>query len=235
MSHDAEIGFGYDRIQMQGNEQSTFYLKQDGKWSKFENGLLAPRRKLNGLVLNNYIPVLMKPGEELIVYNRVYNSNLFLFSPIKYSIFFNASKKILEQSYVQDESLYISAVHDSILFGILLFACVFNFFFFLIVKERVYLFFALYVFFLGIGRMFFETYFVFLRESRFFWGWLYIIVYNSTFFLLVYFIRYLLNTRILLPRWDRFLNRLNYAVLIFGFLSYCHALFISFYKRSGRV
>jgi two-component system NtrC family sensor kinase len=218
MSHDAEIGFGYEDIQNQGNEQSTFYLKQDGKWNKFENGLLAPRRKLNGLVLNNYIPVLMKPGEELIVYNRVHNSFIFPFTTDKYSIFFSASKKILEQYYVQDESLYISAVHDSILFGILLFACVFNFFFFLIVKERVYLYFALYVFFLGIGRMVFETYFVFLRESRFFWGWLYIIVFNSTFFLLVYFIRALLNTPILLPRWDRFLNRLNYAVLIFNFL-----------------
>ena len=220
MSHDVEIGFGYDIIlQNTGNEKSTFYLKQDGNWSKFENGLLAPRRKLNGLVLNNYIPVLMKPGEELIVYNRVYNSNIFQFISNKYSIGFSASKKILEQNYVQDETLYISAVHDSILFGILLFACVFNFFFFLIVKERVYLYFALYVFFLGIGRMLFETYFVFLRESRFFWGWLYVIVFNSTFFLLVYFIRSLLNTRILMPRWDRFLNRLNYAVLIFSFLS----------------
>jgi two-component system, NtrC family, sensor kinase len=219
MNHDIEIGFVNDDIQNQSNEQSTFYLKQDGKWNKFENGLLAPRRKLNGLVLNNYIPVLMKPGEELIVYNRVYNSNIFQFYSNKYSIGFSASKKILEQNYVQDESLYIGAVHDSILFGILLFAGVFNFFFFLIVKERVYLFFALYVFFLAIGRMYFETYFVFLRESRFFWGWLYIIVFNTTFFLLVYFIRSLLNTRILQPRWDRFLNRLNYAVLIFSFLA----------------
>jgi two-component system, NtrC family, sensor kinase len=217
MSRDIEIGF-YEDIQNVGNEQSTFYLKQDGKWNEFENGLLAPRRKLNGLVLNNYIPVLMKPGEELIVYNRVHNSFLFPFSPSKYSIFFSGSKKILEQNYVQDESLYISAVHDSILFGILLFACVFNFFFFLIVKERVYLYFALYVFFLGTGRMLFETYFVFLRESRFFWGWLYMGVYNSNVFFLAYFIRSLLNTRILLPRWDRFLNRLNYGVLIFNFL-----------------
>ncbi len=219
MSHEAEIGFGYEDIQNGGNEQSTFYLKQDGKWNKFENGLFAPHRKLNGLVLNNYIPVLMKPGEELIIYNRVHNSFLSLDTSIKYSIFFSSSKKILEQNYVQDESLYISAVHDSILFGILLFACVFNFFFFLIVKERVYLWFALYVFFLGIGRMYWETYFVFLRESRFFWVLLYMIVYSSNFFLLVYFIRSLLTTRILLPRWDRFLNGLNYAVLIFGFLN----------------
>jgi two-component system, NtrC family, sensor kinase len=219
MNHDVEIGFGYDNIQNGGNEQSTFYLKQDGKWSKFENGLLAPYRKSKGLVLNNYIPVILKPGEELTVYNRVHNTFIFPFTSGKYSIFFDVSKKILEQKYVQDESLYISAVHDSILFGILLFACVFNFFFFLIVKERVYLYFALYVFFLAIGRMLFETYFVFLRESRFIWGWLYVIVYNATFFLLVYFIRSLLNTRILLPRWDRLLNRLNYAVLIFNFLS----------------
>jgi two-component system NtrC family sensor kinase len=220
MSHDVEIGFGYEDMQSGGNEQSAFYLEQDGKWNKFETGLLAPRRKLNGLVLNNYIPVVMKPGEELIVYDRVNNSFIFPFTSNRYSIFFSGSKKILEQNYVQDETLYISAVHDSILFGILLFACVFNFFFFLIAKERVYLYFALYVFFLGFGRMFFESYFVFLRESRFFWGLLYIIVYNSTFLLMVYFIRSLLNTRILLPRWDRFLNRLNYAVLIVGYLNY---------------
>src|SRR5579863_830017 len=219
MSHDVEIGFGYEDIQRGGDEQSTFYLKQGGTWNQFENGLLAPRRKPNGLVLNQYIPVVMKPGEELTVYNRVNNSFLFPFTSTKYSIFFSASRKVLEQHYVQDEFLYISAVHDSILFGILLFACVFNFFFFLIVKERVYLFFALYVFFLGTGRMLFETYFVFLRASRFFWRWLFVSIYNSNFFFLTYFIRSLLNTRILLPRWDRFLNRLNYGVLIFNFLS----------------
>jgi two-component system NtrC family sensor kinase len=218
MSHDVEIGF-YEDIINGGNEQSTFYLKQDSKWNKFENGLLAPGRKLNGLVLNNYIPVLMKPGEELTVYNRVHNSFIFPFSPSTYSIFFNTSKKILEQNYVQDESLYTDAIHNSILFGILLFACVFNFFFFLIVKERVYLYFALYVFFLGVGRMLFESYFVFLREPRFFWGCLYMSVFNSGFFFLVYFIRSLLNTRILLPRWDRFLNRLNYSVLMVHFLN----------------
>ena len=219
MSHDAEIGFGYGDLANGGNEQSTFYLKQDGKWNRFENGLLTPRSKMYGLVLNNYIPVTMKPGEEMIVYNRVHNSFVFPFSSSTYSILFGGSKKILEQSYTQAESLYISAVHDSVLFGIILFACVFNFFFFLIVKERVYLYFALYVFFLGIGRMVVETYLVFLTEHRFFWGLFFDIVFNSNFFFLVYFIRSLLNTHILLPRWDRFLIRLNYAVLIFNFLN----------------
>ncbi len=121
---------------------------------------------------------------------------------------------------MQDESLYIDAVQDSILFGILFFAGVFNFFFFLIVKERVYLFFALYVFCLGVGRMFYEAYFVFLREYRLIWGWFYILAYNASFFLLVYFIRSLLNTRILLPRWGSFSERLNYVVLILNFLGY---------------
>ncbi|HZZ75682.1 MAG TPA: 7TM diverse intracellular signaling domain-containing protein, partial [Puia sp.] len=219
MSHDTEVGFGFDNLQHQDNGLSTFYLNKEGKWSKYENGFFAPSLKMNGLVLNNYIRVTMKPGEVLTVYNRVNNSYIFPFSPNTYSIGFSSPKKVFEQNYIQDESIYIDAVHDSILFGILLFACVFNFFFYLIVKERVYLWFALYVFFLGIGRMFLETYFVFLRESRFVWEWLYIIVYNSTFFLLVYFIRSLLNTRVLLRRWDRFLNWLNYAVLFSGFLS----------------
>jgi two-component system, NtrC family, sensor kinase len=220
MNREIEIGFGVDITQNQGNEQSRFYINRDGKWNEYENGLLSPRRKMNGLVLNNYVPLLMKPGEELIVYNRVYNSYNTLISPSKYFIGFSDAKKILKQSYVQDETLYVNGVHNSILFGILLFACIINFFFFLIVKERVYLWFALYVLFLGIGRMLFESYFVFLREYRVLWAGLYIIVYTSTFFLLVAFIRSLFNTRILLPRWDNFLRRFNWTNLIISFLGY---------------
>ena len=101
LSHDVEIGFGYDDILNQGDEHSTFYLKEGGKWNKFENGLLAPPRKMNGLILNNYIPVLIKPGEELTIYNRVHNTFIFPFTSTKYSVFFSSSKKILEQNYVQ--------------------------------------------------------------------------------------------------------------------------------------
>ena len=100
-------------------------------------------------------------------------NNLFLSldTSIKYSNFFSSSKKILEQNYVQEnESLYISAVHDSILFATSSFCCVFNFFFFLIVKERVYLWFALYVFFgpsgACIGRPFC------IPANPVFFGWL---------------------------------------------------------------
>jgi two-component system, NtrC family, sensor kinase len=220
MNRDAEIGLGFNSFPNQGNEQSTVYLAWDGQWSEYENGIFAPRMKLNGLALNNFVHVTMKPGEEVTVYNREYNSYLFPFTSGNYSIGFSNAKKILEQNYVQDESLLINAVNDSILFGILLFAVAFNFFFFLIVKERLYLYFAVYVLNLGIGRMPTETYFVFLRESRILWIWLYAIVYEITFFFLVLFIRSLLNTRTLLPRWDRFLNRLNYANLIVGLLSY---------------
>jgi two-component system, NtrC family, sensor kinase len=221
MDHDAEIGFGLDNaddIFKDANERSDFYLNRNGQWSKYENGVLTPRRKLNGLVLNKFVRALLKPGEELTVYNRINNSYYLLYFTPTYFIGFSNAKKILAQNYVQDEFLYTSAVHDSLLFGILLLACVFNFFFFLIVKERVYLYFALYVLFLGIGRMTWETYFVFFREFRVIWAWLYVVVFNSTFFLLVCFIRSLLHTRILIPRWDRFFNRLNYANLTISWL-----------------
>jgi hypothetical protein len=38
MSHDVEIGFGFDNILSRGNERSIFYLNQDGKCSQFETG-----------------------------------------------------------------------------------------------------------------------------------------------------------------------------------------------------
>ena len=220
MNHDAEISFGSDIIQNGGNEQSTFYLYKGSQMNEFESGLLAPVRKLKYGALNNYIPVLLKPGEVVTIYNRVYNTYLFPISPGKYSIVFNSTKKILQQNEKLDLSLYINSVHNSILFGILLFAFAFNFFFFLIVKERVYLYFALYVFIMGLGRVLFENYFVFLREARFFWAWLYLIIFNSTFFIMVLFIRSLLKTRLLIPRWDQILNKLNYAVIIINFLTF---------------
>ena len=52
MSHEAEIGFGYEDIQM-GNEQSTFLSETGWEMNKIENGLFAPHRSYNGLVLNN--------------------------------------------------------------------------------------------------------------------------------------------------------------------------------------
>jgi two-component system, NtrC family, sensor kinase len=235
MDHDADIGFGIDNIDdvVLGNEQSDFYLNRYGHWSEFENGVLTPRRKLNGLVLNKYVQVVLKPGEELTVYNRISNSYFLVYFSPGYSIGYSDAKKILAQNYVQDEFLYTTAVHNSILFGILLLACVFNFFFFLIVRERVYLFFALYVLCLGIGRMPWETYFVFLREFRIIWAWLYMIVFNSTFFLLVYFIRSLLRTRILIPRWDRFFNRLNYVNLIIAWLASLTPYFFYFHEGTS--
>jgi two-component system, NtrC family, sensor kinase len=219
MNYNAEISFWSDIMQNWGNEQSTFYLYKGNQMNEFEIGLLAPGRKSKYGSLHNYIPVVLKPGEVLTIYNRVYNSYLFPFSPSKYAIVFNSTNKILQQNERLDMSLYANSVQNSILFGILLFAFAFNVFFFLIVKERVYLYFALYVLLMGLGRVVIENYFVFLREVRFFWAWSYLIIFNSSFFVMAFFIRSLLRTRLLIPRWDQILSNFNYAVIIIYFLT----------------
>jgi two-component system, NtrC family, sensor kinase len=219
MNHDAEICFWLDFTQIPTNERSTFYLFRGGQMNEFENGSLAPASKFKNGTLNNYIPIVLKPGEVVTIYNRVHNLYIFPFSPAEYSIVFNSTKKIQQQNEEIDLSLYTDSIQNSILFGILLFAFAFNFFFFLIVKERVYLYFALYVLIMGIGRVLFETYFVFFREARDFWAWLYLIIFNSNFFIMVLFIRSLLKTYILIPRWDRILNGVNYASIIINFLA----------------
>jgi signal transduction histidine kinase len=215
MNHNAELSFG-DTV----NDYSTYYINRNGKWDVYEGGFYYPRKKLNGLNLNNYTRVVLKPGETVLVYNRIHEfitGSLGFQNKIK--VQFNFTNPILLSQYIQDESIYEAGVHDSILLGILLLACFFNLFIFFTVRERVYLYFSLYALFMGVGRTWNEAYFVFLREHRVLWFWIYyLIVWNFTFFLRTIFIQSFLRIRDHAPQWNRLLTWFNFITLAFACL-----------------
>jgi len=227
MNHDAEIGFGSDYDEQTGNLQSTYYFYCGGKWSKFENGLFSKWKKLKGLVLNNYVPAVLKPGEELIVYVRVHNIYLVFWAAPDFPIVFHSNKNMSEKNDLAAESMYVTGIHNSILFGILLFAFLFNFFLFLIVKQRVYFYLAIYALSAGFLRTSNESYIVFFRETRVLWALIYDSYFGfwSNMFFLALFIRSLLNTAFYLPVWDRFLKWLSLFGLISAFLPYISTFF----------
>jgi signal transduction histidine kinase len=198
-------------------EQSVFYIRQgDGQWHRYENGGLTPWSKLDGLKLQQVIPIVIKSGGEVVVYNRIFNNYGYFFFRPKVPIGFNSTEKKV-QKFAESGSNpfdYIEFIHDSIFFGILFFAAILNFFFFLTVREWVFLYYSVYLLLLGIGRMPDECYYLFLRESRVFDRYLMFFVWAYTIPFFTVFVRELLHTKVNQPRWDKFLI----ALLIWSFV-----------------
>jgi two-component system NtrC family sensor kinase len=220
MNRDAQICFP------QNSQKSTLYITSDQvHWQKYENGWYIPWSEQIGLKLQQAIPVTLKTGTSITVVNRVSNnyqwrqcaiyfSNLKFFSD-GFSNGFASTNTILTEPS-KNGSFYIDSVFDATLLGILVLAAILNFFFFLIVRERVYLFFSIYLLLFGIGRVGREFYFTFFRDFReigiyvTFFAWTFTIPASTLF------IRSLLKIRGYLPALDKFLIGLLVCLAIAG-------------------
>ena len=204
-------------ISLPGNfEQVEFYIPgKNGKWQKFGSGWNMPWSKKGGLKFSGYIPLILQPNEEMAIYLRAHSSFLDSYSSGDYPIYILFTAKQVEYIEYQMGSYFVNGVHDSILFGLLLFAAIFNFFFFLIVREKVYLLFSVYLISLGIGRMSTEFFFVFLREFPWIHLYFMYVFWECALAFMALFVRSLLETRLHLPRWNKF-----FTTLIIVYLSY---------------
>ncbi len=232
MEHDAKICLGDTLHSLTPfftmvNEQSDFYLNQEGKVTHQRNGFLTPWSALNGLKDERLIPIVIKPGEQYIVYRRVYNSyKFFPAKDYKLTVGFFSSEKAMQTIYAISEIKYFEAISNSFTVGVMIFAGFFILFFFINTREKVHLYFSLYLFALGIGRLniYAEMYHLFFREHPVLYVYIFKTIWFCALFFLVHFIRYLLNTKQFLPKWDRFLVIFNN---IFA-LTYLLFLIISF-------
>ena len=218
MDHNAKICFGFAHSYV----LSDFYFIDDqGKVTQQVNGLLSPWSKLNGIKEYKVIPVELKAGEKVIVYNRIYYSPNFPFPLIDTPVGFSSTEKVMQQIYAQSQTAYFNAIHDMFIVGVLAFASLFSFMFFIIVREKVYLYFSFYLFSLTIGRfnINFEMLDVFFREDPRFYAYIFNIIWFFSIFFLTHFIRYLLNTKYHLPKWDKFLVAFNIAYAVTYLLS----------------
>jgi two-component system, NtrC family, sensor kinase len=219
MSHDLEFGFGpshdYEGGWFSSYDESAFYFYNGIAWNHIENGIYSPWNNARGLVLNHFYPLVIKPNEELIVYNRIYNTPFLWWHSNAFPIAFHSTRKMMEKADFEAAKLYLGGIHDAILFGILFFACLLNFFFYLVSKERVYLLLSLFLIDLGVGRMPEESYLVFFREWRVMWGIVYHYIFLFPDFLLAIFLIAFLQTRNHLPKWHKSLEWLIYFNLTY--------------------
>ncbi|MEO7043931.1 MAG: 7TM-DISM domain-containing protein, partial [Ferruginibacter sp.] len=201
-------------------DQSDFYIFSDsGKLKHFVTGNTYSWNKKDGLKQGNYIPIFLKPQEEVIIYYRIFNDKAGI--PNDFLIdFVNTEKEIQNEFKVTNEkrSDYYGAytLRDTFILGILFFSSFFNLFFFRMVREKVYLYFALFLFFLGLNHSYnpISVYFYYehadLIKYVHYLGYLWMFI----IFFLIQFFRYFFKTFMIYPRWDKFLIGISFIPVL---------------------
>lgn len=139
------------------NETSDFYIQsQDGKWQHRTSGYFSNWEKKDGLKAANVVPFTIYPNEELLIYERI---GVGIYgSQINFDIALTNPERVIREIYVQavDNKVYRFSQNDmqeTFFIGFLLFAAFFNFFFYAFTKEKIFLYFTLFVFFLSFNRI----------------------------------------------------------------------------------
>jgi len=185
-------------------DQADFYFSSDNiNWLHKITGTLTPLYKRDGLKKNNCIPLLLSPGEEITIRNRLIN-NYYLNKPVNLSVELGNYEKVLQQRIEEDEQKSISQALEYLFYGIYLFGIFVYFFFYLVNRERLYLYYSLFLVFLFLGfeplpYIFFPNHLFLYFYFNALIGWAGVVLY-------IQFIRVFLNTSLSTPKWDKFLN-----------------------------
>ena len=203
LDHEAHIYFNsYGQIY-------DLYTESNGSaWQHERTGEFVPWSERDGIKNGYLLPIILRPAEELLVYER-FKFYPRLGTPEYFYPGIGFVEKMTRNSYVINESDYFDHMLQGITFGIAILAAVFGFFFFLAARERVYfhasmLYFTVALFSLrGLGDMFFRE----NANAISFYGQYLLIPFFLYF--LVSTTRYSLDTNRRTPRWDRFLEILS--------------------------
>ncbi len=212
------------------SDYDDFYLqKPDSSWMHLSSGSSRELDLKDGLKYVNIIPIVLKPGEGYLVYERIENKGKGL--PANFIISLAGTEAVIQEDYVEkvDNTMIFNSLHmqEAFILGLLFLTIFLNLFFYRIVLEKVYLYFALFSLFLGINRLYNITainlQFVqpdLAHLTRYLGlAWAFIPYF------LIQFFREFLYIQKSYPRWDKLLAVLGISNVIAIFLSLFDDLF----------
>ena len=133
------------------------------------------------------------------------------------AIKFGFTERLIQEQYLHNNTYIL----PSILFGFLILAALFNAYFFLIVRERVYLLFSLTLLSRAIASFVQDTDFFFREYPSTKWD-LFLIFILLYFFFWIHFVRFFLETFKHFPRWDQVLIGMSIYLIIIWTLVFMH-------------
>jgi two-component system NtrC family sensor kinase len=140
----------------------VYIFAEDSLQHHYKSGFLSAWDQRDGLkaasegssIMPGSIPIYLAPGEEITVYDRRHRSDLTNFA-INVRIL-NTDSLVLHNyiNYVEGRTHYFSSLHlqEAFVIGVLFVTMFLSLFFYRYVREKVYLNFALFAFFLSINR-----------------------------------------------------------------------------------
>ena len=204
------------------SEYDDFYVSgPDSNMQHFVSGYFSDRDIKDGLKNADCIPLVLQPGQELMVYQRIFNHKKGI--PSGFAVAIVSTEKTIHNYYIdrlENDTTRYSAreLQEMFLEGVLLLSFVMNLFFFRIVRKKEYLYFSLFVLSLGIDRLInvigvylewehpsLKGYYGYINLS-----WIFIL------FFLVQFIRQFFKGNLNYPRWDKFLLALAIIAGLFN-------------------
>jgi signal transduction histidine kinase len=175
------------------------------KWQKQSTGVLMPWSQRDGLKQELKLPYILKQGQEVLVYQKVKYDFRYR-APELPAPSFTIKERFLESFYytTADGNGMRKLITDGIVMGIWLIAALYNLVLFFIVREKVYLYFSLWVFLYCCIAFQDQLQLLLYREQIALFSSLIQSPFNwVTAMFQVLFIRSFLQTRKNLPQWDK--------------------------------
>jgi two-component system NtrC family sensor kinase len=193
---------------------ASLYLPQpNGKWTVEYTGTLVPWSRRSGLKRIAQFEVDLQPGQEIMLYEHdIFDFNLY--KPENFHFTIGFAYPVINKNYVNDDAYYYTNVLSALIIGIMLLAAIVNIFFYRVVHEKLYLYFSLFLVFIGLYYLVRYTDIGFLREYRYAAINLEYVFLVGEFFTLMHFIRHFLSTQANTPKWDKFLIVLSFLSII---------------------
>ncbi len=185
-------------------DYSDFYVIRDGqKQTHYKNGWLIPWKDKDGLEGDNLIPLTLAAGEQAVIYNRIENRR----PDTQYSFevkLFNAERYVFKLFKERQGYFDFPFIILSIFAGFCLLGGLFNSFLFIIDRQKVHLYFSLFI--LDIAFIISPLYsVVVLRNYPFTTPVVVIISGAGLAIFFIQFTRYYFQTFINTPKWDKVL------------------------------
>jgi len=193
-------------------EAYLYTRKADSTWTVEMNGTTVPYAQRAGLKRDEYFVETIQPGQQITFYEKDI-FDFWLTKPKAFIMHVGFADAVIEKIYFKDNSLFKTLVIYSVVFGVLILSALINLMFYRIVREKMYLFFSLFLFCLGIWAlsspswMLFEHHIYLYRALNF-------MPVIGFFFFLMHFIRNYLSTPFYTPEWDKFLIILSWILAI---------------------
>jgi len=208
--HPKIITFAVDK-----NEEHI-YVKEKNKWKHFVSGEMVPWSKRDGIRDLSQIQYTLAPGQEIQVYVNLGDVIFNTDSSRRIGNFI----KIIEDKFVEKHNYDTDDVISFGFFGFIIFAVIFNLFFYYVNREKVYLVYSfLLVFsaFLLAETVLSSTVFAEHRDAYGFFMSASITLFIVT---LLHTVRFFFRVNVHFPGWDKFLVYFSIYIAISGTLIY---------------